>query len=324
MKLNKLFIAICLQTLLVIPTFAELPENLTFSVSVDAAYYTKSDMKVGEKNNHYVPITGAYDSAEARICGNVDYKISTPLGENWLLQDANIVLGGSLELTPVSIRPSVEVTFTPLPFIVLKAGGSIGYGWDLSLMNIKGMATYNTNKAEYNSINTMFYKWWAQGTFQFDTGALIPGDWSHVVMMYSYQVYCADFLGIDDNTVYAWQGSKNKIGDLCNYQCGILAYQMPLILYRVGAMIEIDGYYTGKNMPNAQAYDASFKTISISPLAQFQLTEKDTLNVLCGFSSRRCYETVAPEESNTPEFTYTKASREWFFNRIAISYTHTF
>lgn len=322
MKIRKLFMALGAATLLALPSFAELPENLTFSISVDAAYYPASDMKIAEKKTHFAPLTGAYSGAEARVCGDVDYKIATPLGSNWLVSDANVVLNGSLELTPISIKPSVKVAFTPVPFIVFSTGASFGYGWDLPALNFKGMAVYDSTEKDYVSVNTIFYEWWAQGTFQFDTGALFPGDWTHVVMLYSYRISYENLAGIADNSIFTWQGSGEKVAGLQNYQSAIIAYQMPLVLYRVGAMLEIGGYFNGEGLPSA--YDPSFKSISISPLAQFKLSEKDTLNVLCSISSRRCFENVPAEDSKTQTFELTKTSREWYFNRIALSYSHTF
>lgn len=317
MKFNKLFMALGLVALISIPAIAEIPENLTFSMSVDLGYYTDSKMLYGTPTDHYAPITGPYSGVEGRVVGNVDYKIPTPFGEHWLLCDANVTLNGSLEVTPVTVKPGLKATLTPLPFLVFSAGAELGYGWDA--LGVCGMGIYNTETNKYESTDALFYKWWAQGTFQFDTGALIPGDWSHVVMMYTYQVYYEDFAGLKDSDIFCWQGSKTKVGELRNYQCGILAYQMPLVLYRVGAMIELDGLYVGVNLP--EKYDPDFMSISISPLAQFQITEKDTLNVLAGFSSRRCLDYA---DENVADHLKESKSREWHFNRFALSYTHTF
>lgn len=128
MKLKNLFACLIVFSL----TFASLAAQKnkespwTFSVSTDFAFYPKSDYISG--GTHFAPITGPYSGVEGRVTGSAAYKINTPLGDNWLLNSANLVLKGNLELTPVSIRPGITATFTPLPFLVFSAGANAGTG----------------------------------------------------------------------------------------------------------------------------------------------------------------------------------------------------
>ena len=267
---------------------------LSFYVTTDMAYYPLSASIAG--SDHFAPVTGAYSGLEGRITGHMDYKINTPLGENWLLNSANVVLGTTLEVSPVSVKPGVNASFTPLPFLVFSAGAEAGTGWDLA--GLQGMAVFNgTSYDDLTPFVNYFVKWWAQGTFQFDTGALIPGDWTHVVMMYSYQVYYEGLTGVEDGQIWEWQCSTNRANGLEEYQCGILAYQMPLVLYRVGVMVESNGHYNDSDYDSTKYanYYGSFKQISISPLLQFKFDDHNTLNVLIGFSSRRSYTTEHTE-----------------------------
>lgn len=321
MKLKKIFIAFLATSLVLFAVNAENSNHWDFSVTTDFGYYPDSKTIINNSSTHFAPITGVFSGVEGRVTGNANYVIATPLGENWLLNSANIVLGTSIELTPVSIKPGVSVTFTPLPFLVFSAGAQSGTGWTIA--GLKGMASYDASNDEYNSLSMFknwFLKWWVQGTFQFDTGAIFPGDWTHVVMQYSYQVYYEGLSGMDNQDVWMWQTSGNKVNGLRNYQNLILAYQMPLKLYRVGVLAELDGYYKDDVYKNPN-YNGSFKEISISPLLQFKFNDKNTLSALINFSSRRSFTTDVVANTNVfNDF----ASREWYFKRIALSWTHNF
>lgn len=329
MKTKALILSLAMACIFPFTLNAKEDSPWTFDVTTDFAYYPKSDYIAGD--THFAPITGVYSGVEGRITGKADYKIATPLGEHWLLKDANIVLGTKLELTPVSLKPGASVTFTPLPFIVFETGGYIGTGWNL--MGLHGMSYLTTQNnalvyADYNPFQTYNIKWYGQGTFQFDFGALFSGDWTHVQLMYTYQIYYEALTSANKGEIWMWQCSGNKVNGFSEYQSLILAYQMPLVLSRIGVLAEMEGHYSNSDFVNAAgtsnyaAYNGAFKTISISPLMQFKFGEHDTVSALIGFSSRRSFIQQHTESIKEPFLTY--AGREWFFNRVALSWSHVF
>ena len=323
MKIKSLFLSLVAMSIFSFNLAALDIYPTNANIATDFAFYPKSDYLAGD--SHFAPITGPYSGLEGRITRNMAYKIKTPLGDHWLLSDANIVLASSFELTPVSVRPGLSIEFTPLPFIVFSTGASIGTGWNLA--GLQGMAYLTTDDEgkltykDYTPFKTYFVKWYGQGTFQFDTGALVPGDWTHVQFMYTYQVYYEGLTSAKNGDIWMWQCSNNKVNGWCDYQSIILAYQMPLVLSRVGILTEIGGHYSSADY-KAEAFNGSFKSISISPLAQFTFGEHDSLSLLVGFSSRRSFEEEHKESIYEPFLTYK--GREWFFNRIALSWAHTF
>lgn len=292
------------------------------SLSVDFAYYPKSDFIAGGPS-HFAPLTGAYSGLEGRVKGSLNYTIPTPLGENWLLSSANLGVQLNLELTPVSIAPESKISFTPLPFLVFETGAKLGTGWNLA--GLQGMAVYDGDEG-YNDLipfNCWFAKFYVQGTFQFDTGALVPGDWTHLQFMYTYQAYYAGLSSVRDGEIWEWQCSINKTNGWQNYQNIVLAYQMPLTLSRIGVLTEIDGHYKNDcNMSDYEYYNGTFKAISISPLMQFTLPKNQNLTILLGFSSRRSFTEPHVDSKIEPQLTY--AGREWYFNRIAFSWSMSF
>ncbi len=350
MKLNKILAVLGTFALCVSPMIAQeadLPEDaqvevvennaeevsvetkspLTFSVNVQTAYYPKSDyVAAAEKETHYAPFTGAYSGLEGAITPQMDYVIPTPLGDNWLLNSANLKLSTYLQITPVTVKPGVSATWTPLPFLVFSTGGEAGTGWNVGNIFTGGMGAYDASSNTYNA-DTPFANWflktWFQGTFQFDTGALIPGDWTHILMQYSYQAYYQNYTGAEAQQLWTWQCSGNRVDGWFQYMNAILAYQLPIpVLKLVGVMFESDGAYSDDVYSN-ESYKGSFKELSLSPLMQFSFGKHSSLTALFHFKSRRAYSSDT-YNSDLPDSYKTTNGREWFFNRVAISYTYTF
>ena len=299
-------------------------EKSPFSLELqtDAAYYPDSEKITG--GDHFAPITGPYSGLEGCTTLNATYQLDTPLGEHWLVSGANVSFTGALEVTPISIRPKAKVAFTPVPFLIFAGGGSVGLGWNIG--SIEGLCELNKTTYDYEYISTFnhpYYDLWASATFQFDTGAIISGDWSHVVILASYKVLYSEIGGLEDYSVYEWQCSKNKAKGLSYEFQGVLGYQMPIVLSLAGVMFKSEGFYDGKVYGEYDKnFDGDFAEISISPLMQFNLGDKDSLTCLFDFSSRRSFaETFEkPGESLTKQAT----GREWYFKRFALSWTHKF
>ena len=311
-----------------ITAFAEEQEEETSSplkmqLVTDFAYYPESNPKKG-KGTTFAPITGAFDNVECRTTFNADYKIDTPLGEHWLLKDSNVILSGACELTPVSVRPKISVGFQPLPFFVVKGGSSVGFGWNY--LGLGGVREFNQEKREYEEISTFshpYYDFWGQTMLMFDTGAIYPGDWNHVVMLATFTASYSSIAGFEKGEAYEWQCSKNKVGGAQYEASGLLAYQMPIVLSMAGVMYSAEGHFKGSDYGDFDKnYDGSFVTHSVTPIFQFKLGEKDELFCLFNFSSRRRF-TEKLEKDEDTLFMKT-VGREWFFNRIALSWTHNF
>lgn len=328
MKITKLLAVLGAAALLSVPLFAD-GNALAFSLNVQAAYYPESAHVSAAPNtdnvNHFAPLTGPYSGLEGAVTPQVDYTISTPLGDHWLLSGANLKLGGWMQVTPVTVKPGASITFTPMPFLVFSAGGEAGTGWDLGPFK-GGMGAYSGKETDYNQGSTFaewYLKTWFQGTFQFDTGAIIAGDWTHVLMQFTYQAYYQAYTGAKNQELWTWQCSGNRVNGWYEYMCGILGYQLPIpVLKMVGLMFESEGPYSKDAYRNPPEYEGNFKEISLSPVLQFAFTKKDSLNLLIHFKSRRTLSFIGKLE--LPESDYPAVGREWFFNRLALSYTHTF
>lgn len=290
-------------------------------LTTDFAYYPKTEPESG--GNHFAPLTGVYDHIECRTTFTANYMLLTPLGEHWLLKDANILFSGACELTPVSVRPQLSIGFQPFPFLVVKAGSSIGFGWNF--MDFEGLCEFDAENHEYEKLSTFkhpYYEFWGQTMLMFDTGAVIPrkSDWNHVVMLASFTASYSGITGLGMYEPYEWQCTKNQFSGAKYEAMGLLAYQMPIALSRIGLMYSASGHFSGSDYGIFDnSYDGDFVTHSINPLLQLNLGKNDELFCLFCFSTRRSFDT---ERDKIEDELFMKTTgSEWYFRRIAISWT---
>lgn len=305
---------------LALSTFAFAEWNL--SLTTNAAYYIESEVKTGDE--HFSQPSGPYDGVEAITRLDAKYSIATPLGNHWLLKDATVEFTGSLELSPVTLRPMVEMDFTPLPFLVFGAGASIGSGWNV--LDFEGLVEYDFGTKDYEPLTPFahyYYDLWASGTFQFDTGALIEGDWSHIVMVASYSLIYAGLTGVDDGIIWQWQESAGQANGLQYSITGVLGYQMPLVLNMIGIMGEFYGHFDKDDYGIvAESFDGDFTTVDISALFNFGINKTNSLTTLLTFRRNRSYSTKHSDEDEEP-LLFVRGG-EWSFYRLAFSWKHQF
>lgn len=310
--------------------FAEKPKNLDFNLTVDFAFYPESENIDGGNINsekvNFAPLTDFYKALECRANLEGTYTIPTPLSEHWLFNSANVKISEKLEFTPISISPITSISFTPVPFLVFSTGFQVGTGWNIGNLFKNAMSVYSPESDDTNNYDALtpfshlYSKYWLQGTFQFDTGAILKGDWKHIQFLYTYQMYYQGLTGVKDKTIWAWQCTGNKVNGLKEYQQAVLAYSMPLVLSRVGLLFESDRYYKDNVFENKN-YEASFAEIDLSPMFQFTFGTKDTLIALLDFQGRRKFVTY---KDDIPESLLDRSGREWYFRRVALKYVHKF
>lgn len=294
-----------------------------FSLSVDFGYYPKSDHVVSD-SSHFAPATGAFKKVEGRVVGRATYTLPIPFGDNFLVRGNTITFENSLELSPISIKPELCVMFTPVAFFKIGIGAEAGTGWDM--LGFHGMQAWDSDEREYKS-KTPFASWYwqvyAQAALGADTGVLFPGDWTHVIVGLVFKLkYEALANGGEGRTLWLWQHSGGNVDGLQYHAVAVVAYQMPIALRRVGVMFDFEGHFKSSDYETGSAYNGDFMQIEISPMAQLKFGKHDSLAVMLGFKSRRAFKEKSDDSDEEPFLTYS--SREWFFNRIALSWTHDF
>ncbi|MCL2232627.1 MAG: hypothetical protein FWB99_06065 [Treponema sp.] len=113
-------------------------------------------------------------------------------GSGPLTSGNNITTVLSAELSPVSINGIGELNWTPIAFFVLSGGGLAGSGWNMPLGYGIGINRPEGERASPDdppresrihgrSFDGLIWNAWGAATLQFDLGAVIPGDWNHVL-----------------------------------------------------------------------------------------------------------------------------------------------
>ena len=288
-------------------------------LTFDGAYYLKSDYKKG--TDHFAKPTGPFDGILAKATWQSTYTLPTPLGKHPLLSGAHLKLNGSFEISPLSIRPIASISFSPLPFFVFDAGSSIGTGWNL--LGFEGFCEYKNGSYENMTPFTRYYHdHWIGATFQFDTGAIFEGDWTHVIILANYQMIYKGVTGVKNGHLWAWQTTEGYVNGLGYEFIALLGYQMPKFVELIGVMADMYGYYRNSDYGEyAQTY-GKFMTIEISLLASLSLNKTNALTIAARTASRRSFTSDHKKGEEEPHL--VQSGREWFFDCIAISWERKF
>lgn len=324
--MKKILVLFCVS-LISVCLFA-VETDTSFSIVSDFAYYPKSSpVAMGlpqDDVSRFAPLDGFYSAVEARVTGKMDYKIPTPFGTNPLVKGNNVTISPALEISPVTLMPQFFVAFTPIAFLKFTASAKIGTGWDF--IGIKGMGDLDSAENGYKSLTPFknyFYEFRLSNLFQFDVGAIVPGDWTHVVMQASYDILYTGLTGVDNGTPWIWQASGEKANGWNYYSQIILGYQMPLVLQTVGLQFELSGYYDEASFDAKYLdWNPSFMRVNINPICILKFNENHALTIQTRFSSRRGFSSDRGEDATNFNLDYN--GREWWFERVALSYSYSF
>ncbi len=298
---------------------------LSFNSTFDLALDPEAERRPGA--THFSHLVSPYEMIEARFRFNIEYKLLTPLGENALLKDSNVVLKAVEELTPINCRQVVQAAFTPVPFLVFSAGASIGTGWHID-HQFGGLRKVNVNTGKYEDLTTFknfYYDFYGEALFQFDTGEVFPGDWNHVQLLASYNAAYKKMTGLKKGEAGKWSGTDNFASGWLYDSIVVLAYKMPCRFYRAGVMSEFWGHYNADDYGEAgckENFNGSYMTVSIAPFTQAKVTEKDNITLLAEFQARRAFKEEHFDYSKETQLHYT--GREWYLMRIAVQWEHRF
>lgn len=165
--------------------------------------------------------------------------------DNSIMRDNNITFKLGAELTPVTLEGKFDIVWTPLAFLELYGGASVGSGW--SIKSIHGLAINNKDNAgNTNKVPVNFQKaFWsanAGGAFQFDLGAVIQSDWTHIVMRIDQYFLYRAVAGVDDSlTSWVFQDDDGENRNGFTYCASyVLGYQMPLPMNMIAFRLETE------------------------------------------------------------------------------------
>ena len=124
---------------------------------------------------------------EARLTVTETIKVPVLNFDNPFMRGNNIAFKLGAAVTPVTLEGKFDIVWTPIAFLEVYGGASIGSGWSIKLLgrNIHGLALNLNNGGETLKEPVNFTKAFYTANFgtalQFDLGAIIPTDWTHVI-----------------------------------------------------------------------------------------------------------------------------------------------
>ena len=304
-------------------------------ISVDFAYYFPA-ARYTEPGNFWAPTNGFYSGIEGRITPWYEVKVPTPLGESWLVSGDNLKFQIGLEVTPVSVMPKAAMVWEVLPFLVFSAGADIGTGWDIpgafeggmsntfgdDSLDAKGNHSYKASGA----FADLYSKIWVKGLFQFDVAALVSDedlkDKLHIVVQADYKLEYTSLASAANGVAWKWQLVGDKFNGWTYDSVLTLGYMMPSnvkALKLVAVQTELDGrLYNDLSIFGIDAGWATFMGVAFNPTLFFQFDKHNSLGVQCRIKNRKSFAT------DDTSYTGIVNGAEWYFDRVALSYTYTF
>ncbi|MDR1787819.1 MAG: hypothetical protein LBR16_05145 [Treponema sp.] len=164
-------------------------------------------------------------------------KIPMLAGSGALVKGNNLKTAFAAELSPVSVNGKADFTLTPIAFLEVQAGGVIGSGWTIPLGTGLGINTPTgtetpgvVRKRSYVGGPFQGFVWnaYAGGAFQFDLGAVLPGDWTHVLFRTYHEGRYKAYTEASDNEPWVYEADmgENFNGWVYNGSF-VVGYQMP-------------------------------------------------------------------------------------------------
>jgi len=217
-------------------------------------------------------------------------------GSGPLTKDNNIAAVLGAEFSPVSLNGKAEIIWTPAAFFLLSGGGMAGSGWNMALGNGIGINRPEDESAakprkaiiDGTAFDGLLWRAWGAGTVQFDLGAVIPGDWTHVLFQSRQELRCAAYsrAASGDAWVYEADSGENQNGWVY-YASYVLGYQMPLspVLDTVAFMTEMEKQLY--NTPGGEYWGENLGKWTFSGLFNFSITPRFSTALVVQMQTRR-------------------------------------
>jgi len=235
---------------------------------------------------------------EAKLSFNQSFTFPFMQGQSPLTRDNNISTVLTAEVSPVSLNGKAEVIWTPAAFFLLSGGGLAGSGWNMPFGNGIGINKPEDENAvpppprkaiiDGTAFDGLLWRAWGAGTVQFDLGAVIPGDWTHVLFQSRQELRYAAYsrAAPGDAWVYEADFGENQNGWLY-YASYVLGYQMPLspVLNTIAFMAELEKplYDT----PNGDFWGENLGKWTFSGLFNFSFTKRFSTALVLQMQTRR-------------------------------------
>ena len=178
---------------------------------------------------------------EGRLGVTETFKVPVLNLDNPFMRDNNIKFKLGAELTPVTIEGKFNVVWTPLAFLEVYGGASIGSGWKLLTWHGLSLNQNKAGKTHKTPVNfkKAFYSANFGGALQFDLGAIVKSDWTHIIARMDQYFLYKGVTGVGqlDSWVIMDDNGENRNG-FTYCASYVLGYQMPLPMNMIAFRVE--------------------------------------------------------------------------------------
>ena len=253
-----------------------------------------------------------------------EIKVPFLQGAGALRRDNNILYKFTGTFSPVTLNAIASATITPLAFLNFQAGSSIGTGWNAGFSNGLGLNIDGTGTPSADSLKGIVLESWLSGTFQFDLGAVVPGEWTHVLLSVSSKLTYKHYTGADTDEPWQFQADAGEnFNGFSYFGTYILGYKLPYKVDTAAFLVETEQMlFNNRNlstMDSIGGWGSDFIKVTFGPLVNINLTESSSIVILIQFSR---------EKSNTDDTIFNNFFLNRDYNgsyidlqRIAFSYT---
>jgi len=253
---------------------------------------------------------------EAKIGFNQHFKFPVMQGDgsNPLFKNNNIDLVVSTEVTPVSLDGIVKAVWEPIAFLQFSAGSRFGSGWSINLFggDLYGVGfnlADENGEAKYDgsAFDALNWRVFGGGLFQFDLAALVPGDWTHVVVQTYHEIsYRANTRAKNGESWYYENDDGENRNGVMYFGNITLGYQMPkrpIFLNMIALQAEMEMYFYDE--PGCERWGDDLMRWRLAPVLQFSFTDNLEVFLLVQFKTYR----------NFKNYNYGKNENVYYKNR---------
>jgi len=228
---------------------------LCFTLLTAAAYTAYAQTSTSAANEVQTPTELTLTaSSEPGVKFSVRQSVVFPFlqGESPLTKENTIALVFSAEVSPASLNGIGEVIWTPAAFFLLSGGGRAGSGWNMPLgdgIGINRPKTDQDNSSPYRkseiagtAFDGLLWAGWGSGTVQFDLGAVIPGNWNHILFQTRQELRYAAYTKAGAGVPWVFENDFRENQNGWKYQAGyVIGYYMPAspVLDTIAFMAEL-------------------------------------------------------------------------------------
>ena len=282
--MKKLFIGIVLCSFLFLPLTAH-----------EESHKSQSSEHHSNKKVAYTTTINAIVTWPPQALVGVTQNFKVPLMQfdNPLTKDNNINFKIGAELSPISFEGKFGIVWTPIAFLEFYTESRVGSGWNIKTLYGLALNKNNAGKSNYIPLNfsKSIYSFSFGGAFQFDLGAVIPNDWSHVVFRTDQAALYKAMSGVDSETSWLYQADSGENRNGWKYQASyLIGYKMPIFLDLIAMKIDVEKklFASPKGLYNKVWGENLFLT-TFGPIINFNIKKDYNIMLLAQWQTKPLY-----------------------------------